>query len=361
MPRPGPSFDTNKFINVSQVGGIDSYTIDEGPARGVRALLANTGGGLRYRILLDRGMDIDQAFVGAHSLSFLTHRGATPPTRAFDRGLDWLKGFAGGLLTSCGPFNIGGPGRDELGEFGLHGEHSATAACIESIIQPDPHANSREMSVTARLRYGSFYGPCVELKRKISSVLGENTIYFVDEFYNAGNQDAPHAWLLHINFGYPLLDVGAEFCYTSERVEPLPQDEAAAAHFAEGAPYKKIPDVLPQHSGPTSFVGYIYPRADKDGMTSVGVVNSKIPLAVSIGYNVRDFPRCANWQHWGKYEYVGALEPSTGSVEGRDKDRARGLLRTLKPGERKTYRYMIDAHTDKEAVDALLALNRKKK
>jgi hypothetical protein len=108
-------------------------------------------------------------------------------------------------------------------------------------------------------------------------------------------------------------------------------------------------------------VGYIYPKSDKDGMTSVAVANAKIPLAVSIGYNVKDFPRCANWQHWGKYEYVGALEPSTGSVEGRDKDRARGLLGTLKSGERKTYRYMIDAITDKETVDALLAVNRKKK
>jgi hypothetical protein len=360
MPRSAPSFDTTKFINVAQVGGIDAYTIDEGPGRGVRALLVNTGGGLRYRILIDRGMDIDQAFVGPHSLSFLTHRGATAPTRAFDRGLDWLKAFPGGLLTSCGPFNIGGPGTDQDGEFGLHGEHSATAATIESITQPDPHANSREMSVTARLRYGAFYGPCVELKRKISSVLGENTIYLVDEFFNAGNQDVPHAWLLHINFGYPLLDFGAEFCYVEERVEPLPGDEAAAAHFAEGGLYKRVPDVLPQHSGPTSFVGYIYPKADKDGMTSVAVANPKIPLAVSIGYNVHDFPRCANWQHWGRHEYVGALEPSTGSVEGRDKDRARGILGTLKSGERKTYRYMIDAIADKESVDAILAINRKR-
>ncbi len=360
MPRPAPSFDTTKFINVSQVGGIDAYTIDEGPARSVRALLVNTGGGLRYRILVDRGMDIDQAFVGPYSLSFLTHRNVTPPTRAFDRGIDWLKSFPGGLLTSCGPFNIGGPGTDQDGEFGLHGEHSNTAACIESVIQPDPHANQREMSVTARIRYGSFYGPCVELKRKISSVLGENTIYFVDEFYNAGNQDVPHAWLLHINFGYPLLDFGAEFCYSEERVEPLPGDEAAAAYFVEGGLYKRVPDVLPQHSGPTSFVGYIYPKADKDGMISVAVANPKIPLAVSIGYNVHDFPRCANWQHCGKYEYVGALEPSTGSVEGRDKDRARGLLGTLKSGERKTYRYMIDAIADKESVDAVLAINRKR-
>src|SRR5438876_125281 len=108
MPRLPPSFDTSKFINPSQIGGIDTYTIDEGPARGVRALLVNTGGGLRYRILVDRGMDIDQAFAGQYSLSFLTHRGVTPPTRAFDRGLDWLKGVPAGLLTSSRPFNLGG-------------------------------------------------------------------------------------------------------------------------------------------------------------------------------------------------------------------------------------------------------------
>src|SRR5258706_319870 len=133
MPRPAPSFDTSKFINVSQVGGIDAYTIDEGPGRNVRALLVNTGGGLRYRILVDRGMDIDQAFAGPHSLTFLSHKGVTPPTRALDHGLDWLKGFAVGLLTSCGPFNIGGPGADQGGEFGLEGGDSNPAATIELI------------------------------------------------------------------------------------------------------------------------------------------------------------------------------------------------------------------------------------
>ncbi len=29
-------FDTTKFINTSQLGGIEAYTLDEGPARGVR-------------------------------------------------------------------------------------------------------------------------------------------------------------------------------------------------------------------------------------------------------------------------------------------------------------------------------------
>ena len=70
MSKSAQPFDPAKFINPSQVGGIDSYTIDEGPARGVRAACFNTGGGLRYRVLVDRGLDIDQAFFDQHSLRF---------------------------------------------------------------------------------------------------------------------------------------------------------------------------------------------------------------------------------------------------------------------------------------------------
>src|SRR4051812_47992692 len=109
---PSHGLDTTKFINAAQVGGIEAYTIADGPGRGVRALCVNAGSGLRYRVLIDRGLDIDQAFFNAHSLAFLTHAGVARPSRAMDRGIEWLKGFPGGLLTSCGPFNIGAPSND---------------------------------------------------------------------------------------------------------------------------------------------------------------------------------------------------------------------------------------------------------
>src|SRR6476646_3829713 len=137
MPAP-IQFDAGKYIHTAQVGGIERYTIDDGPARGVRALCVNTGAGLRYRVLVDRGLDIDHAFHNDRSLTFLTHKGVTPPSRGYDRGLDWLKSFPGGLLTSCGPFNTGGPVTDGGEDLGLHGPHSNTAASIESITQPDP-------------------------------------------------------------------------------------------------------------------------------------------------------------------------------------------------------------------------------
>ncbi len=349
--------DLTKFINASQIAGIDAYSIDDGPARGVRALCVNTGGGLRYRVLVDRGLDIDQAFFNNLSLTFLSHKGVTPPTRALDRGLDWLKGFPVGLLTTGGPFNIGGPCNDAGEELGLHGPHSNSGATIESVIQPSPHTGNNELKIVGRIRYGAFYGPCVELKRTIVSTLGENAISVTDELYNAGNTDVPHAWLLHINFGYPLVDEGGEFCYAEQKVEPLPGDPAAARRFSASGKYKQIPAPMPEHSGPTSFVGYIYPKPEKGGAATVAIVNPKLQIGVAVRYNTAQFPRVANWQHWGKHEYVCALEPANGTVESRERDCARGLLDTLKAGQTKKYEYTISVASGKEQIEKLRAMN----
>ena len=349
--------DKSKFILAAQVGGIERYQIDDGPARGVQALCVNTGGGLRYRILAGRGLDIDQAFFNEHSLSFLTHAGVNPATRAMDGGLDWLRSFFGGLLTSCGPFNTGAPVTDGGEKLGLHGTHSNTAASIEMVKQPDPHRGVEEMAVVGSVKYGSFYGPCVSLRRTIRSPLGGNLIDVTDEFYNAGNQAVPHSWLLHINFGYPLIDAGAELCFDVERVDPI-DDPASQRHFREGNSFRKIPGPQESHRGSSSFVAYLYPRAARDGKITVGIVNRKLSLGVAIHYRKGDFPRCALWQHWRPGEYVCALEPANGGVEGRDKDRAKGWLDQLPTGGSKTYRYQIEVMTEKGDLQTLLKLNR---
>ncbi|MDQ3439661.1 MAG: aldose 1-epimerase family protein [Planctomycetota bacterium] len=355
MPTPAQPFDTTKFIHVAQVGGIESYEIADGAGRGVRALCVNTGGGLRYRVLVDRGLDIDHAFHNQHSLVLLPHKGATRPSRAYDKGLDWLKSFPIGLLTSCGPTNVGPPATDEGEDLGLHGPHSNTPAELESVIQPDPRAGKLGMSITGVVRYGGLYGPNVELRRTISSQLGANWIDVSDEFFNAGNTDVPHAWLLHINFGYPLVDEGSELCYDASKVEPLP---GAEERFGDAAKAKRIPAPLETHRGPTSAVAYLFPKpTDAAGNATVGLVNAKLGLAVAIHYNTKQFSRCGNWQHFGPHEYVTALEPMNGTVEGRDKDRASGTLDFIKAGERKGYRYRIEVITDKPGLDALRKLN----
>jgi hypothetical protein len=120
-----------------------------------------------------------------------------------------------------------------------------------------------------------------------------------------------------------------------------------------------MPAPLKAHHGPNSVVAYLYPRATGPaGEATVGVVNGKLGIGLAIHYNTREFPRLANWQHWGEHEYVGALEPTTGGVEGRDKDRERGWLQTLSAGGRRSYHYRLEVVADKKAVTDLLALNK---
>ena len=263
------------------------------------------------------------------------------------------------MLTSCGPFNIGPPGEDAGQELGLHGSHSNTAATVESVVQPSPRAGRFEMSVTGVVRYGSLFGPLLELRRTITSTLGVNAIHFVDEFFNPGNTDAPHAWLLHINFGYPLVDDGGEFCYDAIKVEPKEVPEALS-RFRKGVDPKRIPGPLEAHKGSNESVAYLYPRAtDKSGRTTVGIVNRKLGLGVAVRYGTKEFPRCVNWQHWGPGEYVAALEPANGTVRGRWKDREEGLMDSIPAGGRKTYRYQIEVASGREGVESLRALNAK--
>ncbi len=329
--RKPPSLDLDavRFINPAQVAGIETSVLDDGPQRGVRVAWVNTGSPLRYKVLIDRGLDIADAFYGAVSLAFLSYTGATPPTRALDKGLDWLAGFHGGLVCSCGPQHVGAPETVEGVEYGLHGTHSNTPAELESICRPDPAAGAEQMSITGRVRTARMFGPNVELRRTITSTLGRPVIHIRDAFVNRGNAAARHCWLLHVNFGWPLLDKGARLVYRG-RVAPRAGSER---RFADPRRYKLVPGPLAAHAGPGEDVAFIDPPADRRGLCHVGIANEKLSLGVEIAYPRRQFPRLVNWQHFGRGgEYVVGLEPVSGGMTGCGV--GPGLL---EPGESRTY------------------------
>src|SRR3982750_3834912 len=88
----------NKISNIAQWGGIETSVLDNGAGRGSRIAWVNTGSGLRYKIVLDRAMDIAEAFYNQHSLAWLSDLGIIPAQRLSDKGIDWLNTFGGGLL-----------------------------------------------------------------------------------------------------------------------------------------------------------------------------------------------------------------------------------------------------------------------
>ncbi|MBM3401291.1 MAG: DUF4432 family protein, partial [Bacteroidetes bacterium] len=161
----------HKLSNPAQLGGIETAILDNGAGRGTRIAWINTGTGLRFKVVIDRALDIADAFFNEHSLAWLSHSGITSAQPLSDKGNDWLRTFGGGLLVTCGLSHVGGPEKDEYGERGVHGQISNTPAELVSVIQPDPLAGKMEMSITGIMRESQALGQRLELRRTISAVL----------------------------------------------------------------------------------------------------------------------------------------------------------------------------------------------
>jgi hypothetical protein len=64
---------------LEQVAGCEPFVLDEGSARGVRALRFRTGGGISLDVLCDRGMDLGAAEYRGAPLAWLSLTGMVAP------------------------------------------------------------------------------------------------------------------------------------------------------------------------------------------------------------------------------------------------------------------------------------------
>lgn len=341
----------DKIIHHAQLGGIETAVADNGPGRGVRMAWINTGAGLRYKVVIDRTMDIADAFYDRHSLAWLSHTGVTAPAPFSDKGIDWLRGFGGGLFTTCGLTHVGGPEADDYGQRGLHGHISHVAAELESIIQPDPLAGKMDMSITGRMRETRIFGPCLELKRTVSGRLGEALIHIHDEVRNLGNTPAPHMLLYHFNFGWPLVDEGTEILWKGDW---QPREGNSNRIFQEGSNFHKCPAPLEEHNGTGEEAAFIDIVPDNKGECICGLYNQRIGVAVTLRFRKDQLPWLTNWQHWGRGEYVTGLEPGTHPPVGQAKTRQQGTLIELAPGETRSYDLWLEVLDNEEKIQKLL-------
>ena len=324
-----------KVSNGAQIGGIETATLNNGLGRGTRIAWVNTGTGLRYKIVIDRAMDIADAFYNEYSLAWLSHAATMPPDRFSDHGMGWIRNFGGGLLTTCGLSHVGGPEEDEFGARGLHGRVSNTPAEIISIQQPDPVAGKLEMSITGIVREAQVFGPVLELKRTISGKLGEAKITIKDEVVNRGNKETPHMLLYHVNFGWPLIDEGTQLLWKGDWHSPTPDSNKKV--FREDNDFRTCPSPMKSHSGTGEDVAFIDIEEPTDHSPNCGIYNKKLNLGVAMRYAKKQLPWLVNWQHWGENEYVTALEPATNPPIGQKKAREDGSLIFLGPGESRKY------------------------
>jgi hypothetical protein len=345
----------DKVSNPAQIGGIETSVLDNGAGRGTRIAWINTGTGLRYKVVIDRAMDIADAFYNQHSLAWLSHSGITPPQAFPDRGLNWLRTFNGGLLTTCGLTHVGGAEQDAYGERGLHGLIGNCPAEIESIIQPDPASGNMDMSITGRIRETSVFGPSLELRRTISGTIGQSTIRIHDEVVNRANTSAPHMLLYHFNFGWPLVDEGTKLIWQGDW--QAREGGMNGDIFRDGYDFRTCPAPLDLHRGTGEAVAFIDATPDPTGGCSAGLYNGRLGLAVALRFQKNQLPWLTNWQHWGRGEYVTGIEPGTHPPIGQAKAREQQTLLFLEPGERRAYDVALDVLTTDEPINQFLTLS----
>lgn len=337
----------HKISHHAQLGGIETAVLDNGPGRGNRVAWINTGAGLRFKVVIDRAMDIAEAFHDRHSLAWLSCTGHAPPAPAPAGGLSWLHTFGGGLLTTCGLTHIGGPENDESGERGLHGAISNTAAELVSVIQPNPAAGQPDMQLTGIVRETRALGVNLEMKRTISARLGVPVIRIHDEIVNRGNTPAPHMLMYHMNFGWPLADEGSQLLWEGDW---QPRDEASKAIFREGGSFKTCPPAMAEHAGTGEAVAYIDIKAGSDGWCAAGLHNPRLQLAAVVRFKKSQLPWFVNWQHWAPGEYVTGLEPCTNPPVGQAAARKEGTLIMLQPGESRQYELELEVIEGNESI-----------
>lgn len=356
------NLDTAKLENVQQVGGIRTGTLDSpGPGGGcaTRVALFDTGAGLRFTVALDRGGDIVDASFNQFALAYLTPNGLLPPSPAYHTGIEWLRGWAGGLVTTCGPEYVGGP-REEYGvKTSLHGRYSGQPARIETLRNPDRYLGSREMELGLIVRDARMFGPVFEIRRTIRCTLGVPEIQIDDEVTNRGDTRVAHHWLYHCNLGWPLLDEGARFIYRGKAeywIVPPPPGQDIVQPLAAPAMnrLKRVPPPLAEHAGMGERGLIVDTAAERDGWCRVGLINDKLKLGLEISYPKKALPRMANWQHFGPRGcYVSGLEPFSGSLLGSARDKRKLAKQFLEPGETRNYQLKLRVVTGATALAEL--------
>ena len=317
--------------DISQIAGAIRYTYGEGKAKSTDAIEVKTGGGLRFVILPDKGMNVAYTEINGTPVSFISKTGVVAPTHYDEK--DFLRSFEGGLLTTCGITYMGAPCKDEEISLGAHGRISNTPAYDVSIYQDWDEKGDYIIKVSGKVKESSMFGDNLVLKRTITTYMGENKIILHDEIENAGYKTSPLMVLYHMNFGYPLLSENSVL--DTNCINMRPRDDDAAVGVNESTEFSApIKDYKEQ---------VFYRDSVKDSYATLK--NPDLGLSVKIDFNGNQLPYFVEWKQVGEQDYVVGLEPATNPPDGRAKVRQSGELNFLEPEEKREFDITVSFET----------------
>lgn len=328
---------------LSQIGGISPFVHAEGKAKGTSTLRVRTARGLEFWVVPDKGMDIYEASFRGRSLCWHSPTGMVHPAFYSNRGLEWLKGFTGGLLTTCGLSTAGAPSRDQGEDLGLHGSISNTPAESVSWSENWDHDDCH-FRISGSMRESSVHGPNLVLHRIITSSLNATSFILHDVVENQGVRTAPLMVLYHFNFGFPLLTSRSKVYAPSLRVTPIDDFSRASVDQWDlfDTPTLGLAEKVYFHD---------MNSGDSGKVTVVLVSDHEDPaFGISMVYDSSTLPMFNQWKMTAANHFVLGLEPANCNTQGRERERQQGTLQSLEPGERKEFKVEIRVLEDETSV-----------
>ena len=301
----------DKISNYSQIGGIELATIRGGTGDGTQIAWFNTGSGLRFKVVIDYGLDIADAFINQYGLAWISPFGPVVSGMYIQSVLEKQYYNVGGLLTTYGSKGT------EIGPWDM--QISRYPATIESVLQPNPLRGEYAMSICGKILQTTSSGDYIELRRIISATLGKSRITIKDTLINLGASRIPYLFSYQCNFGYPLVDDDTHLIF-----QGAPTTWNVSAEAEEEQDHQ---------------LNLINLDVDRRGFSECGLRNDKLGFEVSLKYKKSQFPILKTWQSFKKGGYMIGLNPCADRQNEHDNDQELFFLDSM---EERSYSLNID-------------------
>ena len=316
----------NPYIgHESQIRGVEEHRLIGGKGDGMRLYEINNGKGLMLTVTPDRNGDIMRLRYKSINLGYMSPCGYVAPAYYDKSGDEWLRSFTAGFLTTCGLENVGVVNEDEGELLPLHG----TLANL-----PSERAYRTEEEgcfvVHTLTKDEVIFGRKFQFARELIVSTDENVFEIHDTITNTGDKVQPMEILYHMNMGYPLLD--EDSVIEIPAAEVVARDDHAANDIQNWMRMQKPTAGYQERC-------YYHKFTDENGKASI--YQPKLNVGLEISFNANELDGFVEWKMMGVRDYVLGLECGNCYPDGRKAMRESGMLKFLKPGEKKEYRVKV--------------------
>ena len=316
----------------------------EGRAEHMNAIEAKCGD-LFFHSAADKALDITDLTYKGMNMTFLAKPGLEGRNQYDTNGQEAQRSIMGGLFFTCGLENICAPCTIDGKDYPMHGRMRTTPAehvCTDVLTDGD----EVRLVISGEMREAELFGENLVLRRKIESVLGENSITVTDEIENQAFRPEPLMLLYHCNMGYPFLDENCRLYVPSVKVTG--REEFSEEHVDGWDRIDSPKDNEPEYV----FIHEM--KTDENLDTMVLVANHEQNIGLVIEFNQKNLPYFMEWKSMASGDYVLGLEPSNSSVYGKPYHVEHDSVHYLQPFEKETNVLKFSVVEGKEKLEEII-------